>query len=477
MLIKKSGNNTGFSLVEIMVVLGLLGGLSLVVMNLTKQTSQSSTKYQFDSEILLITNEINGIISDPHKCLTTFTNATQAASPATPTIPTANVLNPTGIASIPSSVRKYTIAGGPYGNGAVKISNYSLDLAAIPDPLLTINFQKKGILGVGTIPKTIRLYVEKNGSGVITMCRSLSSASVDIWSRGTGTNIYYSNNVGIGTSSPTYPLTVQDDSGPAGGMLLQGNNIDGPNIRFKNSANNTWSFDAVDATNSRFRLITEAGASGNQERLSILETGNVGIGLPTPLAKLHVAGGTPSGENIRLSSNSSTEGGQLSLMDGTGAGAWEIDNYGVDGSEQLRIYRDKGEANVSGAVVISSTGNVGIGTAAPASKLDVVGGVKMSGDAAPCTAAKEGTQRYNATSKKMEFCNGTVWAELGGGGGTDVAVYQCPSSCNAGCSGGAWGFYGCMGQITVQSTCRVIEWGSCNNNCACTYLGKMKVYP
>lgn len=194
-----------------MVVIGLLGGISLIVMNLTKQSTQSSTKYQFDSEILLITNEINGILSDPNKCLTTFTNATQAASPALPILNAtpSNVTSPSGIAGIPSTVRKYTLTGGPYGNGEVKITSYSLNLSATPDPLLTINFQKKKILGTGITPKTIRLHVVKNGLGVITMCRSISTASIDIWSRGTNSDIFYNGgNVGIGTATPTASLEV-----------------------------------------------------------------------------------------------------------------------------------------------------------------------------------------------------------------------------------------------------------------------------
>ena len=118
-------NKSGFSLVEIMMVVGLLGGLSLLLMNMSKQMNKSSSKYQFDSEILLITNEINGILSNPHRCLTTFTNATQGAPPAVPVLSgtPANVLNPTGIAGTPSSTRKFTLTDGPYGNGGVIVSS------------------------------------------------------------------------------------------------------------------------------------------------------------------------------------------------------------------------------------------------------------------------------------------------------------------------------------------------------------------
>lgn len=59
-------------------------------------------------------------------------------------------------------------------------------------------------------------------------------------------------------------------------------------------------------------------------------------------------------------------------------------------------------------------GNVGVGVTDAASKLEVAGGVKLANDSGICNAAKEGTQRYNSTTKVMEFCNGTVWASIGG---------------------------------------------------------------
>jgi type II secretory pathway pseudopilin PulG len=281
-------NNRGFTLVEILMVVGMIAGMSLVVMNISKQSTKSSTQLQFDSETTLITNEINASLTKPEQCLTTFTNATQLAPPNSPTLlttPTANILSPTGIASTPSSTRRYSISGGPYGNGGVKIASYTLDLTASPDKLLTIQYSKKTILGGGTVPKTIKLYVEQDGTGLIIACRALSGSSVDIWSHGAGTDIFYNGNVGIGTTTPTYSLTVGSSTeGNALGVSASGDMI------VTGGSDRNWALfktDAVGVLQSMMFINTSNQVSFN--------SGNVGIGTSAPTAALEVAGGIKPG--------------------------------------------------------------------------------------------------------------------------------------------------------------------------------------
>ena len=57
---------------------------------------------------------------------------------------------------------------------------------------------------------------------------------------------------------------------------------------------------------------------------------------------------------------------------------------------------------------------------------------------------------------------------------TYINMYQCPEAWSLG--GGAWGFYGCTGQITSQSVCGEVEYPH-NAQANCTYVGKMALYP
>ena len=60
------------------------------------------------------------------------------------------------------------------------------------------------------------------------------------------------------------------------------------------------------------------------------------------------------------------------------------------------------------------------------------------------------------------------------GGGNPINMYQCPGVVSLG--GGAWGFYGCQGQITNSSTCYEIEYPN-SRTFPCNYVGKMMLQP
>ncbi len=47
-----------------------------------------------------------------------------------------------------------------------------------------------------------------------------------------------------------------------------------------------------------------------------------------------------------------------------------------------------------------------------ASSIEVSGEIKLGNSSTACSASNEGAQRYNSTSKVMEFCNGTSWGSF-----------------------------------------------------------------
>jgi hypothetical protein len=107
-------------------------------------------------------------------------------------------------------------------------------------------------------------------------------------------------------------------------------------------------------------------------RMTIQPDGNVGIGTTAPTHKLTVAG------TLGISGDSSGE-----LLIGRYSGSFaNAYIYGFDGVNSVDLFLGTGSASVknAGQLVIKTSGNVGIGTTAPSSKLHVVGDAVLTGD-------------------------------------------------------------------------------------------------
>lgn len=203
--------------------------------------------------------------------------------------------------------------------------------------------------------------------------------------------------VGIGTSSPSDRLHVVGSTLLEGtgihGLYLNGNDTGNVEIAINNGAGNHFIFD--DDSDGHALKIESAtnrdlafGTSGPNERMRITSTGEVGIGTSNPSSNstLHIQGPSPGGAatgQIRIdgseTSGAADTGGGIwfSGHDGTGAttlatvqGLKENGTVGNNAS-YLRFGTSPDGANVSERMRISSSGDVGIGTASPKAALQI----------------------------------------------------------------------------------------------------------
>ena len=156
-----------------------------------------------------------------------------------------------------------------------------------------------------------------------------------------GDSYFTGGNVGIGTTSPNYRLTVTDtNAGGDIGIRLQNNSTTDDttaSLRLATTTNDTYSTGFITAGRTPAPYM-QFGVANNVMAMRIDSNGNVGIGTTSPGAVL------------------------------------EIKDANVNG------YIFKAGDSVADRFCIVSGGKVGIGTVSPALQLDVVGGIQMSGD-------------------------------------------------------------------------------------------------
>jgi hypothetical protein len=100
-------------------------------------------------------------------------------------------------------------------------------------------------------------------------------------------NLFYddtNNRLGIGTNTPTTPLDVFGS-----GIIsrINGTSTNNGFLGFSSAGSNKWSVGNVQSDH-RFRIFSEANTA---ELVSLLQTGEFGIGIANPTTKLHLDGG------------------------------------------------------------------------------------------------------------------------------------------------------------------------------------------
>ena len=320
----------------------------------------------------------------------------------------------TGNVGIGTTSPDLTGVGSVYGR-VVSIANATnrsvLELANLQDGLTDgsalgqLNF----ISGSATKYRTAAIVASQNGS-------SAGIGNLDFYTAPTAGNLTFamridkSGNVGIGTSNPNSKLEVSFSD-----ANTSHNNVTFPTI---SNTSNAGAF-----TGMTFRGVTNSGVSypagtlaydyspgasilssnfhlrvvnaGNfNEALTVLNSGNVGIGTSNPNSKLEVSfsDANTSHNNVTLPtiSNTSNTAGAFTGMIFRG-----VTNSGVSYPAGTLAYdyspgasilssnfhlRVVNAGNFNEALTVLNSGNVGIGTTTPTTKLHVAGSITVDGN-------------------------------------------------------------------------------------------------
>jgi hypothetical protein len=292
-------------------------------------------------------------------------------------------------------------AGGP-GNGDINIGSSTLGIAqaiSLYAPTTTINYTGPNLGTPLIINGGGRELMSFNWDNInnVTSLKSSSSSSIRLsgaldyqimgstpTSSRAALNVVNSNNssiayfrndnkVGIGTTSPAGKLHIEGSltstPGSTDSSIMLG------------QAGTTYGAIRL-STDGSFNIDSNVGTWQTTPSLTILRSSqNVGIGVASPLSKLTVNG------NILLGTgNMLAPGINLNATDGYNTigfgspGSWFMGINGSTGNESINITDANSTWPGTPRVTFLRGGNVGIGTATPTQKLDVVGGsARVSG--------------------------------------------------------------------------------------------------
>jgi len=193
-----------------------------------------------------------------------------------------------------------------------------------------------------------------------------------------GNNFYLDSNgnLGLGTSSPTRKLHIKGDNKV---FLLSSNDYEVATIGPRGSSGSNLDAGVLGLkANGSFTVVLDAAGS------TYFNGGSVGIGTSSPSYKLDIHGsfGSSAGAGLRLKSSATDDNGIIhEQADGT---SW-FTGQETGNPNDYEFWYSNG-SNYSLIMHLDTSGNVGIGTTSPSTRLEVNGILTIDTDWQPSQA-------------------------------------------------------------------------------------------
>ena len=265
----------------------------------------------------------------------------------------------------------------------VNASAYPADIKFSPNQTERMRITDDGNVGIGTTSPAAPLHVvgnilvqsgrvytdELQGYSTNQITLGDGASTLNLISRNSQNLAITGGNVGIGTTSPNSKLDIRRSGSGVALELHQtsGSANDFVDLKMIAGSTSAGTLGTIlrhkrDGTGGGdFSILTNPSLAGTPtEKLIVKSSGNVGIGTSSPGEKLEIAGYAKASTGFKL--------GNYGLL------------YINDNNVNLKntaYYHINFHTNNAQRMRITNAGNVGIGTTAPAQKLEVAGNIKI----------------------------------------------------------------------------------------------------